>query len=339
MTVQAYAAHEAGGKLGPFEYELGSLKPDEVEIDVEHCGICHSDLSMLKNEWGFTRYPFVPGHEVIGKVAAIGSMVNHLKIGQYVGLGWRARSCLVCDQCFSGHHNRCLKGEDVIVGRHGAYADKVRCQGLWAFPLPEKMNPKTAGPLFCGGITVFNPIIQNNIKATDHVAVVGIGGLGHMAIKFLNAWGCEVTALSTNPKKESETQQFGAHHFLDTRDANVLKSHRNTFDMILVTSNVDLDWDTYVGALRPGGKLHIVGAAPQVKASVFPLISGEKSIGGSPIGGPAEILMMLDFCSRQAIEPVVEEFPFSRVNEALSHLESGNARYRIVLNNDFKKSR
>ena len=116
MTVQAYAAHEAGGKLEPFEYESGSLKPDEVEIDVEYCGICHSDLSMLKNEWGFTRYPFVPGHEVVGRVSAIGNMVNHLNVGQYVGLGWRARSCLVCDQCLSGHHNRCLKGEDVIVG-------------------------------------------------------------------------------------------------------------------------------------------------------------------------------------------------------------------------------
>jgi uncharacterized zinc-type alcohol dehydrogenase-like protein len=202
MTVQAFAAHEAGGKLDPFEYELDSLKPDEVEIDVEYCGICHSDLSMLKNEWGFTKYPFVPGHEVIGKVAAIGNMVNHLEIGQTVGLGWRARSCLVCDQCLSGHHNRCLKGEDVMIGRHGAYATKVRCQALWAFPLPKNLSAKTAGPLFCGGITVFNPIIQNNIKATDHVAVVGIGGLGRMAIKFLNSWGCEVTAVSSNPEKE-----------------------------------------------------------------------------------------------------------------------------------------
>jgi uncharacterized zinc-type alcohol dehydrogenase-like protein len=168
--------------------------------------------------------------------------------------------------------------------------------------------------------------------------VVGIGGLGHMAIKFLNSWGCEVTALSTNPQKERETLQFGADHFLNTRDANVLKNYPNTFDMVLVTSNIDLDWDAYVNALRPGGKLHIVGAAPQVKASVSPLIAGEKSIGASPIGGPAEILMMLDFCSRHAIEPVVEEFPLSRVNEALAHLESGNARYRIVLNSDFNKS-
>ena len=336
MTIQAYAAHNADGNLELFEYELGSLKPDEVEIDVEYCGICHSDLHMLKNEWGLTRYPLVPGHEIVGKISAIGGNVSHLGVGQYVGVGWRARSCLICDQCLTGHHNRCLKGEDVIVGRYGGFADKVRCQALWAFPLPKNINIKTAGPLFCGGITVFNPIIQNNIKSTDHVAVVGIGGLGHMALKFLNSWGCEVTAFSTNPEKEKEARQFGAHNFLNSRNPDALKSSANSFDMVLVTTNVDIDWDLYISTLRPGGKLHIVGAVPQITATVSSLISGERSIGGSPIGDPATIAMMLDFCNRHAIEPIVEEFPFLRVNDALSHLESGKARYRIVLRNDFK---
>jgi alcohol/geraniol dehydrogenase (NADP+) len=336
MNIQAYAAHEPSGKLESFQYELGALKPDEVELDIEYCGICHSDLSMLKNEWGLTRYPFVPGHEIIGKVAAMGNMVNHLKVGQYVGLGWRARSCLVCDQCLSGHHNRCLKGEDVIIGRHGGYADKVRCQAIFAFPLPNNINIKNAGPLFCAGITVFNPIIHNNIKPTDHVAVVGIGGLGHIAIKFLNAWGSEVTAISTNPEKEKEAQEFGADHFINSKISDALKPYTNNFDMVLVTANVDLDWDKYIDTLRPGGKLHIVGATPQVKATVFPLVLGEKSIGASPGGGPADILKMLDFCSRHGIEPITEEFPLSRVNEAMARLESGKARYRIVLQNDLK---
>ena len=336
MNIQAYAAHEPSGKLESFQYELGALKPDEVELDIEYCGICHSDLSMLKNEWGLTRYPFVPGHEIIGKVAAMGNMVNHLKVGQYVGLGWRARSCLVCDQCLSGHHNRCLKGEDVIIGRHGGYADKVRCQAIFAFPLPNNINIKNAGPLFCAGITVFNPIIHNNIKPTDHVAVVGIGGLGHIAIKFLNAWGSEVTAISTNPEKEKEAQEFGADHFINSKISDALKPYANNFDMVLVTANVDLDWDKYIDTLRPGGKLHIVGATPQVKATVFPLVLGEKSIGASPGGGPADILKMLDFCSRHGIEPITEEFPLSRVNEAMARLESGKARYRIVLQNDLK---
>jgi uncharacterized zinc-type alcohol dehydrogenase-like protein len=334
MTIQAYAASKIGDRLERFEYKLGSLKPDEIEINVEYCGICHSDLHMLKNEWGITRYPLVPGHEIVGKVSAIGDMVKHLKIGQYVGLGWNARSCLICDQCLGGHHNRCLNGEDVIVGRHGGFADKVRCQGLWAFPLPTNINVKTAGPLFCGGITVFNPIIQNNINATSNVAVVGIGGLGHMALKFLNAWGCEVTAISTNPYKESEAREFGANHFLNSKNRGSLETLANKFDMVLVTSNAELDWDAYINTLRPGGKLHIVGAASQVKATVSSLISNEKSIGGSPTGSPPTIAKMLNFCSRHKIEPVIEEYSLSKVNEALAHLESGKARYRIVLHND-----
>lgn len=335
MTIRSFAAKKAGTRLEYFEYDLDSLKPDEIEIDVEYCGICHSDLHMLKNEWRMTKYPFVPGHEIVGKVSAIGDMVKHLKIGQYVGLGWRSRSCLICDQCLSGHHNRCLNGEDVIIGRHGGYANKVRCQAAWAFQLPDGISIKTAGPLFCGGITVFNPIIQNNIKATDHVAVVGIGGLGHMAIKFLNAWGCEVTAISTNPQKEKECLEFGAHNFINSKNPSALKLLANKFDMILDTSNVNLDWESYINMLRPGGKLHIVGAASQVQVPLFPLITSEKSIGGSPTGGPAIIKKMLDFCKRHKLEPVTEEFPLSKVNDAIEHLESGNARYRIVLKNCF----
>ncbi|MEJ7642266.1 MAG: NAD(P)-dependent alcohol dehydrogenase [Candidatus Nitrosocosmicus sp.] len=337
MTIQGYAASKTGEKLEPFEYELGPLKPDEIEINVEYCGICHSDLHMLKNEWGITQYPLVPGHEIVGKVSAIGDIVKHLKVGQYVGLGWNARSCLICDQCLGGHHNRCLSGEDVIVGRHGGFADKVRCQGLWAFPLPNNINIKTAGPLFCGGITVFNPIIQNNINSTSNVAVVGIGGLGHMALKFLNAWGCEVTAISTNPDKERAAREYGASHFLNSKNHDSLENSANRFDMVLVTSNADLDWDAYINTLRPGGKLHIVGAASQVKATVSALISNEKSFGGSPTGSPSTIAKMLNFCNRHNIEPVIEEFPLSKVNEAMAHLESGKARYRIVLRNDISQ--
>ena len=333
MKVEAYAAHKPGLKLEPFEYELGILNPDEVEIDIEYCGICHSDKSMLLNEWGFTKYPLVPGHEIIGKISDMGNQVKHLKVGQYVGVGWRARSCMICDQCLTGQHNRCLKGKDVIVGRHGGFANKVRCQSVWAFPLPPNIDIKTAGPLFCGGITVFNPLIQNNTKPTDHVAVVGLGGLGHLALKFLNAWGCEVTAMSTTPDKENEAKEFGAHNFLNSKENAHLKKAKNTFDMILVTSNVNLDWDAYISTLRVGGKLHIVGAAPQINMQIFPLISGEKSIGGSPIGSPFTIIKMLDFCSRHNISPTIEEFPLSSVNEALAHLESRKARYRIVLRN------
>lgn len=337
MKIRAFAANSIGDKLNPFEYDSKTLKNDEVEMDVQYCGICHSDLHMLYNDWNITRYPFVPGHEIIGKISEVGEEVINLQKDQIVGIGWKSRSCQKCEQCLTGYHNLCSFGEDVIVGRYGGFADRVHCQDVWAIPIPQNMNPKTAGPLFCGGITVFTPMYQNNIKATDHIGVVGIGGLGHMALKFLRAWGCEITAFSTNPEKEKEARDFGAHHFVSTLDNDSIKLMQNRFRMILVTSFADLDWNGYVNMLKPGGNLHIVGAVgPIQKLEVFPLISGQKSISGSPIGNPSMISNMLEFCSRHNIEPMVEEYHMSEVNQALDRLKSGKARYRIVLKNDLK---
>ncbi len=334
MTIKAYAAQKPGGALEPFEYEPGKLAVDEVEIDISSCGICHSDLSMLDNDWQMTEYPVVPGHEIVGKIGAVGERVNHLKSGQSVGLGWFSRSSMTCSECMSGNHNLCPTAEGVIMGRHGGFANKVRAHQGWVTPLPEGVNAATAGPLFCGGITVFNPIIQNNIHPTDKVGVVGIGGLGHLALRFLKAWGCEVTAFSTSPDKEGEARELGAHHFVNSRDSDALANLANTFAMVLVAVNVELDWDLYINALRPKGKLHIVGAAPSVSAMVFPLIIGQRSIGGSPLGSPATISTMLEFAARHGIEPVTESFPMSKVNDAMEKLRSGKPRYRLVLQND-----
>ncbi len=336
MKIKAFAANSIGEKLNYFEYKRDSLKSDEIEVDVQYCGVCHSDLHMLNNDWLITQYPFVPGHEIIGKISQIGDDVANLQTGQIVGIGWKSRSCQKCEQCMTGYHNLCLLGEDVIVGRYGGFANKVHCQDVWAIPIPQNMNPKIAGPLFCGGITVFTPLYQNNIKATDHVGVVGIGGLGHMALKFLKSWGCEITAFSTNYQKEKEARGFGAHHFVNTSDRESLKLMQNRFKMILVTAFADLDWNSYVNMLKPGGNLHIVGAVGAIKAlDVFPLISGQRSISGSPIGNPTMITNMLEFCNRHNIEPMVEEYPMSDVNQAFERLKSGKTRYRIVLKNDF----
>lgn len=330
--IRAYAAHEAGGELKPFEYEPGPLETQEVEVQVEYCGICHSDLSMLDNELGMTHYPFVPGHEVVGTVAAMGEAVTKLHVGQRVGLGWFSRSCMICEWCMSGNHNLCLTAEGTIVGRHGGFADKVRAHQAWVVPLPEGINPVTAGPLFCGGITVFNPIVQFDVKPTDRAGVIGIGGLGHMALRFLNAWGCEVTAFSTSPDKEPEARQLGAKHFINSRDQEALKSMANSFDLILSTINADLNWDTYMAALRPNGRLHLVGVVPNpVSAQVFPLIIGQKSISASPLGSPATTSRMLDFAARHGVEPITEVFPFDQVNEAMEKLRNGKPRYRLVL--------
>lgn len=334
MFTKAYASNAAGEELRPFEYESGELGDAHVDIDVEYCGICHSDLSMLDNEFQFTEYPFVPGHEIVGKISAVGNNVTHLKPGQRVGLGWFSKSCMTCSQCMSGNHNLCPDAEGTIVGRHGGFANKVRAHKGWVVPLPDGINPVSAGPLFCGGITVFNPIVQNNIKPTDRVGVVGIGGLGHMALRFLKAWGCEVTAFSTSLEKEAEAREFGAHNFVNTRDTGALEKLAGHFNMILDTVNVPLEWDAYINALSPKGKLHVVGAAPNVNASVFPMLVGQKSFGSSPLGSPANTALMLEFAGRHKIDPTVEVFPMSRVNDAMEKLRSGKPRYRLVLEND-----
>lgn len=332
-TVQAYATFERGGELKPYEYELGPIGPDQVDLEVMYCGICHSDLSMLNNDWRFTAYPFVPGHEVVGRVKAKGTQVNHVEIGQVVGLGWTASSCLSCDQCVNGDHNLCAQARGTITGRHGGFADIVRAQSIWTFPIPEGVALDSAGPLFCGGITVFNPLLQHHISPLDRVGVIGIGGLGHMALGFLKAWGCEVTAFSTSPEKEAEARQLGAHHFVSTHDADSLKKMRGQLDMILDTVNVPLDWNAYLGTLRPKGVFHIVGVAPEINARVGQLMGKQRSISASPTGSPGSIRKMLDFTARHEIRPMVEEFPMSRVNEAMEHLRNGKPRFRIVLKN------
>lgn len=330
--IKAHAALEAGGELQPFEYDPGTLGASDVEIDVAYCGICHSDLSMLNNEWGITTYPFVPGHEIIGSVAAKGEKITDLHVGQSVGLGWHAGYCMNCSSCMAGDHNLCPQAIQTIVGRHGGFADKVRANAASVIPLPENIDIPSAGPLFCGGITVFNPLLQFNIKPTDKVAVIGIGGLGHMALQFLNAWGCHVTAFTSSESKKNEAIKLGAHQTLNSRNPADLEAAAGQFDLILSTVNVKLDWNAYIAALRPKGRLHFVGAVLEpLDAGIFPLILGQRSISGSPVGSPGSLKTMLDFAVQHAIKPTIETYPFTQVNQALARLASGEARYRIVL--------
>lgn len=333
--VRALAATSPGSPLQPFEYEPGPLRPEQVEIKVSHCGICHSDLSVIQNDWGFTTYPLVPGHEIVGTVVAAGEAVKRVKPGDRVGVGWFSGSCLSCPECLSGHHNLCPGAEQTMVGRHGGFADRVRANWEWAAPLPGALDPAKAGPLFCGGITVFGPIVEFGVRPADRAGVVGIGGLGHMALKFLRAWGCEVVALTSTPSKKEEALALGAHKAAGIRDANDLAALAGSLDFLLVTSNVTLDWNALLGLLSPRGRLHVVGAVLEPMAiPAFSLITGQKSLSGSPLGSPAVVGKMLEFCARHNIAPVTETFPMSRANDALEHLRSGKARYRVVLEND-----
>lgn len=333
-TVHAYAAESAGAELTPFEYDLPDIGPDDVDIRVTHCGICHSDLSCIDNEWGMSQFPLVPGHEAAGVVEAVGDRVpsGRVKVGDRVGLGWYASSCMHCRQCLRGDHNLCSSGEATIIGRHGGFADRVRCHWVWASPLPDGLGADIAGPLLCGGITVFNPLVQLGVSPTHRVGVVGIGGLGHMALAFLNKWGCEVTAFTSSDSKRDEALKLGAHRVVNSRDDAALEGEAGRFDLILNTANADLNWGAYMDALGPKGVLHNVGATPNpIPVDPFALIMAQRSISGTPVGSAATIDDMLAFAARHEVKPVTETFKLADVNDALEHLRANKARYRLVL--------
>lgn len=329
---KAYAAHGAGQPLTAVERELPELAQNQVVIDVQYCGVCHSDISMLDNEWGFSQFPLVPGHEVIGVVSAKGSNVHNVSIGQTVGLGWNSDYCHTCSSCMSGDHNLCGDAEMTMVGRDGGFAEKVVANSSAVMSLPSALDPKAAGPLLCAGITVFNPLIQFDIKPTDKVAVIGIGGLGHLAIQFMSAWGCDVTAFTSSEEKKQEARLFGATNTINSRDPEEIAQAANSFDYIISTVSAKLDWNLYLSTLKAKGRLHFVGATTEpLDISVIPMIFGQKSISASPVGSPANIEKMLEFAAQHDIKPAIELFKFDDINEAIERVKSGKARYRVVL--------
>jgi len=332
--IKAFAAPQAGAPLEPFEYDPGPIGEQDVEIAVAYCGVCHSDLSMINNEWGMTQFPFVPGHEVAGTISAVGKDVTHLKVGDRVGLGWHSAYCNTCPSCMEGDHNLCGSAQGTIIGRHGGFADKVRAQATSVVKIPDGLSLEKAGPLFCGGITVYNPMEQFDLKPTAKVAVIGIGGLGHMALKFLNAWGCEVTAFTSSDSKREEALSMGAHHTLNSKNEAELKSAHGKFDLILSTVNVSLNWEAYMQTLKAKGRLHFLGATLEpIQVSVFSMMPAQRSISSSPVGSPTTIAHMLEFAARHQIEPEVEVFDFKDINAAIDRLENGSPRYRVVLKN------
>lgn len=335
-AIRTWAATEAGAAFTVSEFEPGPLGGEDVEIRVEHCGVCHSDLSMWHNHWGMTRYPFVPGHEAVGTVVALGTQAKGLRLGQRVGIGWNAGSCQHCGSCLGGDQHLCASVRPTIVGRHGGFAERLRCHWLWAVPIPEALPAADVGPLLCGGITVFAPLLQHRVPPTARVAVVGIGGLGHLALKFTAAWGCEVTAFTSSPDKHDEAMALGAHRVVSSTDGTAMKALAGAFDLIIVTVNATLDWSSLIASLAPKGVLHVVGAVPEpIPVAAFDLLLGQRAIAGSPTGSRGAINAMLDFAARHRIAPITEHFPMSRVNEAMARLASGRARYRIVLDADF----
>lgn len=336
--IKSYAALKPGADLELYEYDAGALQPDDVEVKVEYCGICHSDLSMIDNEWGFSDYPLIAGHEVVGHIHALGDAAKNkgLKVGQRVGVGWTANSCQHCDACISGNQINCQNGSVPTIMNKGGFADKLRCNWQWAIPLPDDIDMATAGPMLCGGITVFKPLLMHHITATSKVGVIGIGGLGHTAIKLLHAMGCEVTAFSSNPAKEQEVLAMGADRVVNSRDPQALNALAKQFDLIINTVNVSLDWLPYFEALTYGGHFHTVGAVMKpLEVPAFTLIGGDRSISGSATGSPNELRKLMKFAARTKVAPTTELYPMSQINQALKHVREGKARYRVVLKADF----
>jgi uncharacterized zinc-type alcohol dehydrogenase-like protein len=334
--IKAWAAKSKGVSLELFEYDPGLIGPNEVEVKVHYCGICHSDISMIDNAWQSSVYPLVPGHEVIGEVILKGSHVKNLRIGQIVGIGWTEKSCMECKTCLQGDQNLCKSSQGLIVGHHGGFADRVRASSEWVIKLPKNLDPSKAGPLMCGGITVFNPLLQFNVPPTAKIGVVGIGGLGHLALKFFKAWGMEVTAFTSHMNKEEDILKMGAHRVVSINDKNQIAKLQNSLDFLLVTSNVSLDFNALIDTLGPKGHIHFVGAVLNIiPITVFQLLGYQRKISATPTGSIASIMSMLEFASRHTIEPIVEIYPLSQVNKALENLRKGQVKYRIVLKNDF----
>ena len=332
--IQGLAAHAAGAELLPYHYDPGKLGPQEIEIAITHCGICHSDLHLISNDWGISQYPFIPGHEVVGTVAAVGSDVKMHKVGDRVGLGWQSNSCGECEWCMKGMENLCPAQEATCVHRNGGYAERVRANARFAIPVPEALSSEHAAPLLCGGITVYSPLRMHGINPSSRVGVVGIGGLGHLAIQFARVFGANVTAFSSSAGKEEEVRALGAHHFVNTRESKAMKEVAGTQDFLLTTINADQDWGTYIQALRPTGTLCFVGVPPSpIALQAFPLIAGLRSVTGSPIGSPHMLREMMDVAARHGVKATTESFPMAKANEAIEKVKKNKVRYRAVLAN------
>ena len=330
--ISAQAALVKGGPLSDFSYEPQELGFHDIEVEVSHCGLCHSDIHLIDDGWSRSKYPLVPGHEIVGTVSAAGAGVTNLQVGQRVGIGWQRSACLECDRCLAGEENLCASQQATCMGHHGGLASHIRIDGRFAFALPEELPSAAAAPLLCGGVTVYSPLRRFGINATSSVGVIGIGGLGHMALLILRALGAEVTAFSTSAQKRDEALAMGANHFASSTDARDIRKHFGRFDLVLSTVHARLDWTTYLQTLKPNGTLCLLGIPPGIIQ--FPpslLITGQRSITGSDIGSRGTIREMLQFVTRHHVAPLVQMMPMSEANAALTRLRQNQVRYRLVL--------
>jgi uncharacterized zinc-type alcohol dehydrogenase-like protein len=332
--IHGLAAHAAGAHLLPYKYDPGELQANDVEIKISHCGVCHSDVHLIDNDFGFSKYPFIPGHEIVGTVVAVGSHVLDRTTGERVGVGWQSDSCGICEWCRQGDEHLCAKAQPTCVGRNGGYADRIRVNSRFAIPVPAVLDSENVAPLLCAGVTVYSPLRNHGVRPSSRVGVIGIGGLGHLGVQFARAFGAEVTAFSTSKDKEAEARELGAHQFLNTRDTGALKKVAGSFDFLLSTVSADQDWQGYINALRPKGVLCVVGISPSpLQIQAFSLIGGQRAVSGSPSGSPRDLHEMLDIAARHGVKAITERFAMSKANVAVARVKKNEVRYRAVLAN------
>jgi uncharacterized zinc-type alcohol dehydrogenase-like protein len=333
MTIEAYAAMEPRAALQPFSYAKPELGAHDVELEVTHCGLCYSDIHLIDDDWKKSRYPLVPGHEVVGRVVRRGPEVGHLQIGQRVGVGWQHSACLACELCLSGHENLCPTQVATAVGHHGGLAQHMIADARFTLPIPEALASAAAAPLLCGGVTVYSPMRRYGISGRSRVGVIGIGGLGHLAIAIGKAMGAEIVAFSSSPDKREQALRMGAHDYVGSTDVREIKKLGPRLDLILSTVHTRLDWVTYLQALRPNGVLCLLGGGTGIISISQQALLGQRTITTGEIGSRTAISEVLELSARHRIAPEIEVAPMPQVQREIDRLRANQVRYRSVLEN------
>jgi uncharacterized zinc-type alcohol dehydrogenase-like protein len=340
-TAKAYAAQGANSPLAPWEFERRDLKPHDVQFDISFCGVCHSDLHQARGEWGGEIFPMVPGHEIVGKVIAVGSHVTKFKVGDLAGTGCLVDSCRECENCIGGLEQYCINGasgtynafeQDKVTPTYGGYSNTIVVHEDFTLKISDKLDLAATAPLLCAGITTYSPLRHWKVGKGHKLAVVGLGGLGHMGVKFGAAFGAEVTVLSTSADKEEDAKKLGAHKFVVTKDQEQLDRVKGYFDFILDTVSAPHDLNVYLGLLRTDGVHICVGVPPTpYQIHAFSLLAGRKSLAGSGIGGLPETQEMLDFCAEHNIVSEIEMIDIKNIEDAYARMIKGDVRYRFVI--------
>lgn len=336
---KGYAALNANEKLAPWDFERQEVGEKDVLVEILFCGVCHSDLHQITNHWGQGIFPMVPGHEIVGRVISTGNLVTKFKAGDLAAVGTLNNSCRVCEECKSDHQQYCPAGVQTYnsldkngVPTYGGYSDKIVIDEDFTFHISEKLDLAAVAPLLCAGITSYSPLRKWKVGKGHKLAVVGLGGLGHMGVKFGVALGAEVTVISTSPGKKEAAKELGAHHFVISKDEEQMKSVFHSFDFILDTVAQDHDINPYLGLLKTDGVYINVGLPPKPwEVSSFSLVVGNKTMTGSGVGGLQETQEMLDFCAENNIVSDIELIDIKDINEAYKRLERGDVRYRFVI--------